>query len=401
MDHENIQYVLQCIKDQGDTAMEAYLSYDKLTKYLGSDLYCKEELQFALYLYNLFLRKKDLKDNNDEINIDKTNIDKINNVVKECLGIGDDKVKNIVIEDVFFEAALMRDYFAHNDKKKEEFNRKLLKFCLNGLISDAENSEKEEKLINERIDKIINELKIKNKKTKTDSSRNLGQTEAKKKINTLEEYSKYPDTLKTFLGWDIQNKTEEEKRQDIATNEKIRQYIENKEEIIQQAKEKTCLSIASMMMNATPDILVIYKYTNDPDNIYVKALECKYTSGENSYKDVAGVKYPMQIFIQECIMHFLFGKRKKLEGEDEKEETEKNYIKFPKNSIWKNKELLWEEICESVFKNILMQKSDNNEFINTGVEMIKFKRKEGKNNDSASIQINDEVNIQVIRINSL
>ena len=149
-------------------------------------------------------------------------------------------------------------------------------------------------------------------------------------------------------------------------------------------------------MNATPDILVIYKYTNEPDNIYVKALECKYTSGENTYKDVAGVEYPMQIFIQECIMHFLFGKRKKPDGQDEKVEIKK-YVNSP-GSIWKSKEPLWKEICESVFKNILMQNSDNNEFINTGVEMIKFKREKDENNYTAPMEISDGVNIQVIRI---
>ena len=75
----------------------------------------------------------------------------------------------------------------------------------------------------------------------------------------------------------------------------------------------------------------------------------------------------------------------------------KKYVNSP-GSIWKSKEPLWKEICESVFKNILMQNSDNNEFINTGVEMIKFKREKDENNYTAPMEISDGVNIQVIRI---
>lgn len=81
--------------------------------------------------------------------------------------------------------------------------------------------------------------------------------------------------------------------------------MKNETEDVPQLYEKACLDIARMMMNATPDLLVIYRIGGER---YAKALECKYQSGQGTYEDVVGVGIKMQYFIQECVMSFLFGK---------------------------------------------------------------------------------------------
>lgn len=338
--------------------MEAYLDYNKLSKYLGIDLYCKEERQFAVFLYNVFLEKKRRKKEVDK------NID---NIVKYCLDVGEEEYKRLVITDVYFEATLMRDYFA-NCKSPEEkiaFNEELLKFCLG----------------EEDSGKVISKLK------KDCLTRNLGQKEAKNSIKNL-----YPDLENKLKSAIVKSKTVD----DLSLFKEIR--------------EKSCLDIASMMMNATPDILVLYQIAGEKI-YYAKALECKYKSYEGPYKDVAGAKYAMQLFLQECIMGFCFGNGKKLNKIDKnhKDVIETHIPRFPKNSaIWgdahckklkKSKEEypkydLWKQICEDVYKEILSRRRESKNVINAGVDMIKF----SKVGNNKKVEINDKVSIQIKRI---
>lgn len=316
---------------------KAYLKYAKDNEKDKNDLesylseYCREERQFAVYLYNYFEKFKGRADaNKDEI-------------IQKYLGIKEDE--EITIMDVFFEATLMRDYFEENRKS---FNEALLEFCLGWLRKDSyynkNTKEGEDSKISDLIEKLMKVLEISNKK----SSRNLGQGEAKKKIRAVISYDDIVDKIKNAVN---KNK-------------------EVDEDVIQNAKVIVCCEIASMMMNAVPDILVVYKKN---DNIYAKALECKYKSDEGTYKDIAGAQYKMQLFIQECIMHFCFGKS--VSTEDIKKHIPDKYPK-----TWKNKKL-WEQIYLNTCNGILCRDREPSDVINAGVAMIKFGKSEGTPED--------------------
>lgn len=181
-------------------------------------------------------------------------------LVNSCL---EEEEQDPIIEEVYYEATLMRDYFAGckkgNGSEAEEFNRSLLHFCLDFLPCSKE-----------RADKCTEEL-TENCGGRMDC--HLGTKKVKDAIK-----KRYPN---------------------------IRAIMKNETEDVPQLYEKACLDIARMMMNATPDLLVIYRIGGER---YAKALECKYQSGQGTYEDVVGVGIKMQYFIQECVMSFLFGK---------------------------------------------------------------------------------------------
>lgn len=331
--------------------MEAYLSINdkrdenNLDNYLGKNLriyprlYCREERQFAALLYSAFIEKRRMKGETACY---------INKIVGDCLGVTVNECETLVIENVYFEATLMRDFF---EKDRDGFNRKLLEFCL-GWLTGKDGLPDTCKLHDDKgttIQKLLKDLQ-----DNSGMPRNFGQSE-----------------VKATIAWKYRNILEE-----LANEIKSgKNSINDKTE--QGAKEKACLDIARMMMNATPDILVIY--TKD-GKTYAKALECKYLSDEGRYKDVAGAEYPMQLFIQECIMGFCFGNNEKLDQTDGEERMD-IIPKFPERSkIWGDKKSLWENICKNVYKGVLNAnaagKSGN--IINTGVDMIRFETDENR-----------------------
>lgn len=320
--------------------------------------YCREERQFAVFLYNVFWesRKKEITtlDSNHE------------KIIRECLNFYENS--ECTIEDVYFEATLMRDYFAIC-QDKADFNKKLLAFCF-GWWNSSSNS------VKSFVEQIIDELDEVDTSHKF-CTRNLGQKEAKKAISDI--YTEYLKTLK-------------EKKE-----------VSN--EIIEGMQKKASLEIARMMMNATPDILV--KYRIGESTTYVKALECKLTSEEGRYEDVAGVKCKMQLFIQDCIMHFCFGK-----GEGQCHIPSKPSGR----SIWKsintvkikdvddaheilNEEGLWEIICGRVYRGILKQGRKSVKLINMGAEMIQLEKV--KSDDEPIIKIDENINLRVKRNDKL
>ena len=295
--------------------MKAYLNEKKLEDYLGRKLVCREERQFALFLYLAFLEKK------------KGNLDPwITELVKFCL---EEKEQDPIIEEVYYEATLMRDYFAGCKKRSgseaEEFNRGLLHFCLDFLPCGKE-----------RADKCIEEL-TENCGGRMDC--HLGTKKVKDAIK-----KRYPN---------------------------IKAIMKNETEDVPQLYEKACLDIARMMMNATPDLLVIYRIGGER---YAKALECKYQSGQGTYEDVLGVGIKMQYFIQECVMSFLFGKndlfRKNKEIIEEKlpKKPKKATLWCDENGSTTRRDMFW----ENVYKGILNQETVSEGIRNKGVSEIKF-----------------------------
>ena len=313
--------------------MKAYFDENRLEDYLQEGKkgtpYCREERQFAALLYSVFLKKRE----KGKMPADQ----KTEEIVKACLGSND-----IIIEDVYFEVTLMRDFFEGN---KEDFNRKLLDFVLGG-----ENALKE---------KCLGRLK-----TKDGIPYNLGGRAAKKEINEIMEEE-------TVSGRLLQ----------VIQNHKIRNIVDNED----QLKRRLRLDIAGMMMNAIPDILVKYKYNETDEKSYVKALECKYESKEGAYT-AAGVTCKMQFFIQDCIMCFLFGQTQK-EVHDPEMPNGGVWIKKKGNEYEERKKRVWDEIFVSVFKGILEQENEPGNHINGGVEVIRFAGAHKKSNNESEIQI--------------
>ena len=328
--------------------MKAYLSINdkkdvnNLSNYLGGKLFCREERQFAVFLYNVFWSKRNIQINTAD-----------EPIVKRCLKIHDDS--EIIINNVFFEATLMRDYFEEDRKnnkrdcvEKEEtdsFNEKLLDFCLEWLATDNRLKKEQRESVKEFKQELIKEMQ--------DNPRNLGQKTAEEAMPS--GFNNFPKELADAIKKVIKNNGK---------------HSSIDKETILKAKMKACVDIARMMMNATPDIMVIY--TKD-EKKYAKALECKYLSDEGTYKDVAGVECKMQRFIQECVMHFLFGRREKFD-----ESSEEYYPKRPdKGNVWGDgsedvKKELWNDIFLDVYEHLLQQESKHQGVINAGVEIVRF-----------------------------
>ncbi len=281
------------------------------------DSICREERQFALFLYLVFLKKK-RKETGGK------NGEYIDQTVRKCLELED--TQDVEIIDVYYEASLMRDYWKYfqNNKNGEEseFNEKVLHFCLDFQLGAVK--------AKEEIDRLLsNQPKLR--------SSYIGQTF-------------WQGAVKEAYGNEV-SKLMKENSDSITDEEK------------QQIGIKAGLDIAKMMMNATPDILVVY---NLDGRLYAKALECKYQSKEGKYQDVAGAKNRMQLFIQQCIMCFCFGTNGHMN-------EQKRHMPNPLNSPeWKNKENLWEETCNRVYQGILDQEMETGDIKNGGVQLIRF-----------------------------
>lgn len=238
--------------------MKAFFEEEgRLKKFLGKDgNICREERQFALFLYLVFLKKKREETRGE-------NGGYIEKTVRKCLALEDSQ--DIEIIDVYYEVSMMRDYWNYfkKDKKGGGFaiSEKVLHFCLDFQRGAAEASE------------VVDQLLSKNQNLRSNYlGQNLWQEAVREHYGVGDLFERERDSI-----------TDEEKR---------------------KMRIKAGLDIAKMMMNATPDILVVYKLN---DRLYAKAIECKYKSKAGKYRDIAGVKSRMQLFIQECIMCFCFG----------------------------------------------------------------------------------------------
>lgn len=322
--------------------LENYLQYLQ-----EREPYCREERQFAALLYSVFLKKRE----KGKIPADKITED----IVEACLGSND-----IIIEDVYFEATLMRDFFERN---REGFNKKLLNFVLG-----------EEKALSEKYPEQL-------------KTYNLGGKAAKTEIEGIIRSEIAPKGAE--LPAIIQGKEVK--------------AVDRSEDMI-LIKKKLRLDIAGMMMNATPDILVKYRMKETDGKSYVKALECKYKSGEGEYTSV-GVTCKMQFFIQECIMCFLFGHRT---------EEDIYYPEQPKGGAWREKKgkegdeyekrkgnVWWNEIFMSVFKDIIEQESRPGKNINAGVQVIRFAGSNEKEKKIKKKQIKKQIKEKQIKIKDL
>ena len=245
---------------------------------------CREERQYALYLSNV-LRYYG-KDPQNRIRDNE----KVKNIFKAC-GFNDVDLKNIVIENVYYEATFMRDFFERNrryyltkDKAHPEVEYSKEPFQHEDFIVSIENSFNYELLvycsniINKPPDKTKVQIAESKDKHYIIAERNYGskdnfiielkpkdsESESKKqKINKLNE-----EGLKILQKINITKVDEEDSKENPKGFEKWNLF-------------KT---LVRAMMNAKPDLAIIYKEKGKNDIRKLLFIECKYCSGESYYK---------------------------------------------------------------------------------------------------------------------
>ena len=228
---------------------------------------CREERQYALYLSNVLRyygknpgydeKHKDVPANRIENN------EKVKNIFKAC-GFNEkndfSNLDNLIIDNVYYEATFMRDYFERNREihfkkddvkikgnKDNSFNWRLLEYCWCNFLKESK--DKLEGLIDKEIEKANFE------------ENNYG---ARNEIPFL----KYAEHVKKSF-----------KNEDAFINECKK--IENVEEYIRDIKLR---KIVRAMMNAKPDLAVIYHHKNEKGVRKLLFIECKYESDEDNYK---------------------------------------------------------------------------------------------------------------------
>ena len=246
---------------------------------------CREERQYALYLSNV-LRYYG-KDPQNRIRDNE----KVKNIFKAC-GFNDIDLKNIVIENVYYEATFMRDFFERNrryylavkDGEKPEVEYSKEPFQHEDFIVSTKNSFNYELLvycsniINKPPDKTKDQIAESKDKDYIIAERNYGgkdnfiielkpkdsESESKKqKINKLNE-----EGLKILQEINITKVDEEDSKENPKGFEKWNLF-------------KT---LVRAMMNAKPDLAIIYKEKDKNDIRKLLFIECKYCSGESYYK---------------------------------------------------------------------------------------------------------------------
>ena len=339
-------------------------------RYLAKEFtWCREERQIALFLNNIFLSRKN----------GKWPKYFSNNIKKPLRSMFGCNLSDIEIHEVFYEAAILRDYFHYidSDPLKQRFDEELLEFCFN---IDSEINPKREKDIG-FIKSLVNTYCDEGKKGKS-------LTGGKKELW---------DKAFKIDGW---------------INKEKLDYCPNVKKERMDSKDYENVAIlqkvyfASMLMNAKPDIILIYskkdKNENDNKNAkknkYALLMECKYKSDAGKYKDYRGYKTINQELLQELIMTFLFGKNDKWE----KENPLDYYLpeKYKSEGDHDNeREKEWRKVykfCEEILKNpnhvgLFNKNADSveNRIINKGVVEIDFEHNDSGISDKYDIPAED------------
>lgn len=237
---------LQMSKDVNiDNYMRFYKEDDKAKEWSPI---CREERQYALYLSNV-LRYYG-KDPQNRIRDNE----KVENIFKAC-GFNDIDLKNIVIENVYYEATFMRDFFERNreihfkndakiteENKKLSFNLSLLKYCWCKFFNEPPRE----------FDNFIASKKV-------DGN------------NEMKEYNYGARNRIPFLEYVYDQLNETQLKEKLKNDDYRDVFFKN-------SKFKM---IVCAMMNAKPDIAVLYK---EKDKRKLLFIECKYESYEDYYK---------------------------------------------------------------------------------------------------------------------
>jgi hypothetical protein len=221
---------------------------------------CREERQYALYLYNILKkyggknRPKDAEDLNKIFSICK--------IPKEA-----------IIENVFYEATFMRDIFERDRRiRKLEYRNKA----------------------NENNKKYNAEVECE----RAIFSKKYVISECDDKSNV--KYESFNQKLLQYLGICEEN-AKKASDKNIGHN-KFDKIFRGK---LSQSSYKKEMTMAQYMMNSKPDIAVIYRLKNEKD-FYLLFLECKFESYEDTQH--IGEEKVSQSYIQYKIADFIFKK---------------------------------------------------------------------------------------------
>lgn len=214
--------------------------------FFGDKHICREERQYALFLYNIFLKK--LYIDKEVGNLELSDEEK--DIIKNCLDI--QEINGLKIINVFYEFSAMRDLFAKAENRVE-FNEKLIV-----SVFASRGTENAEAAI-----AALKECRNKNNSNNCSLYDNLGHLNMSRFKDGLQKLS--DDALKTIY-------------------------------------------LIRCMMNAKADIVVLYK--SGSDNNKATALECKYKSGEGKYKDLHDINKKIdalrQTEVQTAVLEYLF-----------------------------------------------------------------------------------------------
>ena len=256
---------LQMCADVNIVNIDNYIRSDKEHKYP----ICREERQYALYLSNVlrYYGKNPNYNNSKGEPINRIGHNEIVKKIFRACGFNKkndfDNLDNLIIENVYYEATFMRDFFERNrqtnfkkddaeiteENKKFSFNRRLLEYCWIHFLQQDSIA---------KLEGLIAE-KIKNGEMKEN---NYG---AQNEIPFLE----YVEHVKKDF------KNEEEFKKEFDNIE-----IKNKEEFLRSIKLR---KIVRSMMNAKPDLAVLYYDYKKKGVRKLFFIECKYKSKEDNY----------------------------------------------------------------------------------------------------------------------
>lgn len=302
---------------------------------------CREERQYALYLYNLINKLRYTKSfdwiadseiievsKNKKISLKKSAEDIVNNCgLNQITG---DILKDIDIQGVYYEATFMRDIFerlrridCYKSLNRNEKNNLLYKKCdididyysypiTHEEIGKSENKQAEvatgvirnAQEFNQRlIEFIMDKLNAKSAEIMDNCKSDIIKVYEENKNNVR------PVNLghnKIFI--EDENKYCAAKEAFFAAKKKGLEKADNKaykklKDAYDKAKEESNKGldyihyIAQCMMNAKPDIAIIYE---EEGKVKLRFIECKFESGEGKYKNNIS-----QLQIQNYIGEFL------------------------------------------------------------------------------------------------
>ena len=271
---------------QTETLQNLNLSIDNYVK--DNLSICREERQYALYLSNVlrYYGKNPSGKPANRIGNDA----EVKNIFIAC-GFKENELDNVVIENVFYEATFMRDFFERNRR-----------------IHLSKPSKKEDVCLQKTFKRSSYEIEDKeksfNRKLLCFCWEKIGQS---KKGNEEIDFNNLGD---------------------------IEEYNYGRNEI--PVKFKAIKNLARAMMNSKPDLAVIYHYGENAEKKKLLFLECKFESCEDKTDGDNGKKYS-QREIQGYIAEFLCNIENKYLTDVEtseimiKEEGQSKLVRFDRN----------------------------------------------------------------------
>lgn len=266
-----------------------------LSKYIcDNNSICREERQYALYLYNALLA----------YNNDKLRNSAIEDIVKNIFGA--DEGDNLQIDNVFYEATFMRDL--------HEYNRRCCYLASREIAEDKGNLYLYKKPSIREYSRVIEQAELdcensfnwklfsylREKRKILYNSKALVLDEEQRKALTKERLETYFLETEKLLDF-TRVKQDGEIKNDDDGKIFCEEYHLGQSKDFKVENNIVKQDIRSMM-NAKPDIAVIYHHTDDANTKYLLFIECKFESAES--KD--GIR--TQTCIQYMIADFLCSK---------------------------------------------------------------------------------------------